>query len=338
MSYLEKKRNLYYAILKIPSDLREHFGKTKFSKSTGQADPRKARSIALGFVSEWQKQIQAARKLALDADLQMALEMRRDIEAAIESGEDDPGVAYGISDFIDKLRETGQKERAEKFACVVFGKEVVLAEYYEAWVVSIKTTSQRTRIEYSNIGREVLKMFPTVSAITPKAVRAWARMMLDGNGNYDAPLSKSSIEKRFKVARNLWQYLEYHELVDQEANPFRLPRFVSEADKKLRAERLKTKGRAEERLPFEPYELVEIWRNASQSDPQLADLIFLAMYTGCRIEELCRLKVRECTNSLLKVTSSKTKAGYRDIPVHPKLKPLVQRLLRIPVKLNGHSD
>ncbi|WP_063331738.1 tyrosine-type recombinase/integrase [Marinomonas sp. TW1] len=326
MSYLEKKRNLYYAVLKIPKELHEHFGKTKFSKSTGEADKRKASHIAMGFVSEWKRQIDMARKRALDYDTQFALSLRKELENACKYN-DDPYVLHEVvGDLVDTLRIQGDSIKAEKIASIAFGNDVILGEHYDAWVASIKSPNVKTRSSYASVGREVMKYFPTVKSINPKSVREWARMMVEGKGMYSEELSKSSIERRFRVARSFWLHLEYKDLVPLDSCPFKIPRFVSEADKKKRALLLKTKGRAEERQPFEPEELVSVWKEASKKDQQLADLIYLGMYTGCRIEELCQLRVESCSESLIKVTSSKTKAGYRDIPVHPELKPLVKKL------------
>lgn len=327
MSYLEKKRNLYYAVLKIPKELHEHFGKTKFSKSTGEADKRKATHIAMGFVSEWKRQIDMARKLTLDPDTSFAISLRKELENASKSNADPFVIKEVVIDLIDRLRSQGDSGKADKIATITFGSDVILAEHYDAWVASIKSTNVKTRSSYASVGREVMQYFPTVKSIDPKSVREWARLMVEGKGMYSEALSKASIERRFRVAKSFWTHLEYKDLVPLDSCPFKLPRFVSEADKKKRAQLLKTKGRAEERQPFEPQELVSIWREAAKSDQQLADLVFLGMYTGCRIEELCQLKVESCSESLIKVTSSKTKAGYRDIPVHPELRTLVKRLL-----------
>ncbi|QUX93306.1 hypothetical protein CYL31_18705 [Marinomonas sp. A3A] len=327
MGYLEKKRNLYYAVLKIPKELHEHFGKTKFSKSTGEADKRKATNIAMGYVSDWKRQIETARRISFDQDTMFALSLRKELENPTKHNDDPLVIHEVVFDIVDKLRMQGKEAKAEKIAGIAFGKDIILSEHYHDWVASIKTTKVKTRSSYASVGREVMHFFPTVGSITAKGVRNWARLMVEGREYYPEPLSKSSIDRRFKAARNFWNYLEYRDLVPLDSCPFKMPRFVAEEEKKKRAMLLKNKGRTEERLPFESHELVSIWKEASKKDQQLADLIFLGMFTGCRIEELCQLKVDSCSEKLLKVTSSKTKAGYRDIPVHPKLSPLIKRLL-----------
>ena len=69
---------------------------------------------------------------------------------------------------------------------------------------------------------------------------------------------------------------------------------------------------------------------ASSKDTVLADLITLGLYTGARIEELCRLKVddiiTEDNHRALRIAKSKTQAGTRTVPLHPAITVLVDRL------------
>ncbi|MBH3346983.1 tyrosine-type recombinase/integrase [Pseudomonas putida] len=87
-----------------------------------------------------------------------------------------------------------------------------------------------------------------------------------------------------------------------------------------------------ERKDFTPEQLVHLHSVAkSQGQDTLSDVIMLAAYTGCRIEEIGQLR----TENILKVEGvlsfdiedSKTKAGIRQIPVHPAIQTTVQRLI-----------
>lgn len=64
----------------------------------------------------------------------------------------------------------------------------------------------------------------------------------------------------------------------------------------------------------------------------LSDLILLAAYTGARIEELCQLKVEHIIKPdgipSIDIVDSKTAAGIRQVPVHPALLPIVDRLVK----------
>lgn len=64
----------------------------------------------------------------------------------------------------------------------------------------------------------------------------------------------------------------------------------------------------------------------------LADLILLGGYTGARIEELCQLRKEHLITvdgvRMFDIVDSKTVAGIRSVPVHPKLTALVDRLAK----------
>ncbi len=68
--------------------------------------------------------------------------------------------------------------------------------------------------------------------------------------------------------------------------------------------------------------------DAAIGDERLVDLICLGMWTGCRIEELCALKVENVKDDYFAVTDAKTEAGWRDVPIHKKLSQTIARLLQ----------
>lgn len=86
------------------------------------------------------------------------------------------------------------------------------------------------------------------------------------------------------------------------------------------------------RKAFTPDELESVFaaaKNTSQS--KLCDLIMLGTYTGMRIEEIAQLTtasvvIIEGVRSF-KLDDAKTLAGVREVPVHPTLSPLVDRLI-----------
>lgn len=83
----------------------------------------------------------------------------------------------------------------------------------------------------------------------------------------------------------------------------------------------------DEREPFTPEEVGKLLLAAeAKGDHDMAALIWIAMWTGCRIEELCSLKVDEVGTDRIRVREAKTKAGNRVVPLHPRAKPMVAKL------------
>jgi integrase len=53
----------------------------------------------------------------------------------------------------------------------------------------------------------------------------------------------------------------------------------------------------------------------------------VALYSGMRLDEICNIQKTVINDNCFKVLEGKTKASRRKIPIHPVLKPLVERLL-----------
>ncbi len=122
------------------------------------------------------------------------------------------------------------------------------------------------------------------------------RSLLDNKG-----LSLATVSKDVSQVRGYWYFLVDKELVAGEEDPFRdvLARTKKQA-----------RGDSEEvRQPFTDEQLVRLLTGAAdRGDSQLVHLIRLAMWTGCRIEELCALKLTEVSADRIKVIDAKTKA------------------------------
>jgi len=67
----------------------------------------------------------------------------------------------------------------------------------------------------------------------------------------------------------------------------------------------------------------------STTNQELKDIILIAAYTGCRIEEIIQLEthnILKIDNRLvLEITDAKSKAGNRQIPVHGKIESIVEK-------------
>ena len=60
----------------------------------------------------------------------------------------------------------------------------------------------------------------------------------------------------------------------------------------------------------------------------LQELILLGMYTGCRIEELCALKLTDVGADYFQIQVGKTEASTRRIPFHSEIKQMAERLVQ----------
>lgn len=94
------------------------------------------------------------------------------------------------------------------------------------------------------------------------------------------------------------------------------------------------RGRAKvesKRLPFSKQDVERVYAQArSEGLDVLADLIQIAARTGLRIEEACQLRTESVITvegiPCFDIADSKTAAGIRQVPIHPNLLPVIERL------------
>lgn len=95
---------------------------------------------------------------------------------------------------------------------------------------------------------------------------------------------------------------------------------------------LRGKAKVEaKRQPFSTEDVERVYAQArSEGLDVLADLIQIAARTGLRIEEACQLRKESVITvegiPSLDIEDSKTAAGIRQVPVHPDLLPVIERL------------
>lgn len=126
-----------------------------------------------------------------------------------------------------------------------------------------------------------------------------------------------------KGIRNFWNYLADREIIEQDRRKDLL-------DVVPRERKTKKAMLAKGREPFTQEELAQIYRALPKEDIQLNAVTIIAMYTGCRIEEICQLKVEGVKTiggvKCLTISDSKTAAGYRTTPIHSKISNLITQL------------
>lgn len=85
------------------------------------------------------------------------------------------------------------------------------------------------------------------------------------------------------------------------------------------------KEKAKERIPFTKEEIEKLWKylNTQRYD----DIPIMLLYSGLRISELLELKCEniDLDNNTMSITKSKTAAGIRVVPIHPQIKPLIEK-------------
>ncbi|MBS0176009.1 MAG: tyrosine-type recombinase/integrase [Nitrospira sp.] len=310
---IEQRGNTWYATLHVPEDVRHKIGKAKLFQSLKTTDKREAEKRRDAIIAQWKARIAAARGQS-DPFLEAALMWRKE-----HSENEHPDV---IRDFIEeeaqKVAERQGPEAGKTFYALATGIQTPMETFFTEWATHL-TQAPKTIDQMKKDVRRMIDKFVSVEAVTKPAVMEWVKELMK-----DTPTrqrySYSSLDRMFKFCRNFWRYLQEIEKADPEKQPFVLPSFAKKTNGS------KTKG-TDGWEPFEPSEVVTLLDAATEKeDHELADLIRLGMYSGARIEELCALKVTDCTDEVLKITDSKTDAGIRRVPLHSELVEVVKRL------------
>ena len=85
---------------------------------------------------------------------------------------------------------------------------------------------------------------------------------------------------------------------------------------------------------YQLYTIEEFWKlikgvdqvNKGRGDPVLKELLIFAVHTGCRLSELCDLRLDCVGLDRLEIAKSKTDAGICEIPIHKDIQHIIERL------------
>jgi len=308
MSYIEKRRNLWYAKLTIPLRVRDKLGKLRFFKSLGTPDKREAERLSAPLIAKWKAQIRQAE----GAPNAVADEAQRWRDALSQvTGLERETLEHVLLDDVGAREAKEGYEPAKAFYDIAAGVTTLSASHFEDWKAQL-TLAPKTIDQMVKDVRTLLEHFRTLEAITKKNVKSWLDE-LSSKG-----LTQSSLKRIITNSRNYWGYLQTSEAVAPENDPFFKVLTITKA--------VKNNGGGSW-LPFEAHEVVALWTEAQKKDDQqLADLITLGAYTGARIEELCSLSLKDVKEHSFKIIDSKTNAGIREVPIHSAIKPLMDRL------------
>lgn len=327
--YLEKRRRVWYALQQVPADVRDKIGTRRLCVSLKTTDKKVAERRAAWHEQQWLHQIEIARegtRGSLEAD---ALYWRSQLERA--SPEEREMLEWHVSELADEymlgapIKDPLHPEfdtqpqiiEKQRFYGIATGQLVRTDERIEEWLTTKPTLVEKTRNMYRATLKDFSERFVHVDEINRKAVREWVNDLQLREG-----LAPKTIQRILSTCRGYWKYLGSLEVVPEDLDPF-----ASAVDHRRNAS-----GASSKRSGWLPFESSDVTRLLSaaldKGDTDLANLIQLGMWTGCRIEELCSLSVAKTTSDYIEIEDAKTDAGWRRVPVHSKLSPLLARLAR----------
>ncbi|MDC0136477.1 tyrosine-type recombinase/integrase [Sulfitobacter sp.] len=318
--YLQKRRRQWYAILEIPKTLRQQFGRPRFVQSLETESLSVAEKKVLPVIVGWRRQIDIAKGVDVGTDdelLAAVMRVRRDTQRAKVDGRELVELQMAqeevaIMEALGPNNDYSGDDALFNAVNIAHGKTHLLREHIEEFLASRDVAPKTTDMQRRDLGLFANK-FQYAHDATRLKVIDWVNVTLGAEQN----LSLGTRSRMISAARMYWDYLEKNKGL---TIPSPLHKVLPPKPKK------KTKAMIEaQRKAFRVADYHKLLEGCV--DDTLKDLITLAAYTGCRIEELCILKLENVSDDKVEIVDAKSEAGWRTIPIHHHIAQTVARLV-----------
>ena len=321
--HLWKRSNVYWVRVRVPDSVRDTVGKSQLSKNLYTKDlvvaNRIKHKVVIGMMEtiEHAKRINDSTLLTKEERIkQKALLIRNNPHSVLSHSERiemEVEGEYGFKtsmafshedDFEKKHPETHKTIKSaikianpEKFPLSLLAKEFLALDKMKLKPATCRRKEKHLQdfIDYFND--------PEIKEITKRKCSDYAHSILKNKDPANETLRNNilDISTLFSWAENRG-YTEY--------NPFyRLKLPVG-------------RKRVQERIPWSDEDIIRfLTSDFINKNEFIATAI--SLYTGMRLDEICRLKHKDIFDDLFHIYEGKTKAARRVVPVHPVLKKII---------------
>ncbi|WPO30861.1 tyrosine-type recombinase/integrase [Pseudomonas sp. BO3-4] len=341
--FLVLKGGTYHVRLDIPADAREAFGDRRvLTKSLKTGNRSEAHVLKLRWLQQWKIEIEKARKHEIPdfrEEVALIVEKYRD---KIEAEKRNPlpwpiGQQVASSATTDRTTEISQVIKAHKLRPKQVGEAIDIIMGISDY--SPKTPFFKSRLDaFHSYEKEVRKVELSTVDRHVKRLKVLDAFLKES----DLPLNHDTIstflaslkieaktKKQYLFSFNaFWNFAikkdaAFKSVYASTPNPFK--------EHELNQEKRGIYKEASRRA-FTTGEIELLYESAlAESNQKLADLIEIGAYTGARIEEICQLRtdsiVIEDDIECFHIREGKTDGAVRHVPIHPKLKNTIKRLV-----------
>ncbi len=329
-TYLEKHGKQWRVQVRVPPSLQVAMGKKKLVVPLHTASLAEADRIKWDVVARLKAEIAlAAKGVAVDPDTltKEALRWREAIhadEGHVRSFTDErtgevveyhEAIAADLAiDRAMELEDEHGREAATTFYKVATGQATPITSLLDPWMAERRDMKPRQHRDYRRAVEKfhAWKQTP-IEGVTKKVAGGYVAEAYVAKGTHPKTANKD-----ISCLSSFWTWLVKRG--HAEVNPWE----GQSLSKKLIPKSPKR--------PYTDDEMVKLLTSThseartSPNDTLLLDLIKVAALSGMRREEIIVLRVKDCRDGLFTVNKSKTEAGIRQVPVHPKLVEVVARL------------
>ena len=310
--------NVYQARLTIPKDIKDSLGLVEFTQSLETSDLKIAKNRGEACIRDWKRQIATAR--GKTSSVSEALLWKKELNKVkdykpLYEGDYSPITdVYGC--HMDNMADAKSNKTAEAFNDIVKGITLPSNSFVDTYMTTRTVNSRSAQQEKTRIGYGT-KKFP-VFPINKQQANQWAALLLQ---EYRHGTAKSIINNNAQY----YQYLlDMGHLDPDLTNPFKDVRLSNGGGRKTDSDN--------KRIYWTANQVTHLIEACTEKgDADLLNITLLAAHTGARVEELATILVSSihlnATIPYFGITKSKTKAGLRDVPIHPYIQPLLKEMI-----------
>jgi integrase len=336
--FYEKRRQKYYAVLDVPKALREQLGVSRrFVKSLQTDSESIARIRVLPVIAKWKQEIVLAKASGNSGNqlLDSVVRVRQESQKLKGEGFDEHDIQWIHEDVA--YSRSWDNERGEfvtddiplaDAVSVVHGSSLLLAEHIEEHLDGKDCTAKSKDMAKTTL-LAFCKEFLHAEDVNERRVRDWIIRTME----QERKLSYNTIKRDMSSIKVYWRWLKRYKSLDT-AYPFEdiLPPVPNKNSKSKSSIDI---------IGFSITDYHKILGAVPDKDRNLRNLIILGAHTGCRLDELCALKLEDVSFDRFQIVDAKTNAGLRTVPIHAAITQLVAELVDTSADgylIDGESD
>ncbi|CDN56513.1 Phage integrase [Neorhizobium galegae bv. officinalis bv. officinalis str. HAMBI 1141] len=333
--YLEQHRGKWRVSVAVPRALQARLGASRLKHPLNTDSLTIANQLKWPIVNEMRARIAEAAAAEGIGDLRsIAVEFHRQRQRAVTDREldaIDAGIGVTIDAVLGKpigidvdpitgeeepLFEPGKVKQAQRFAKMVAGKATPFDELHGQYMAQLQV-KPRTKADDER-AIKLLKRWCDEKDVEPflqsfPSKKAAVRFVDDLQG-MEPKLSPVTLNKYINRLSRFWQWLEKREEV-----PMDVWRGLSLAPPPV--------AHDEKERPFTDEEMVKLLDG--DTTQAMHDLMRIAALTGCRLDPIVCLRVKDCLKEGVFVFKpQKKEKAERLCPIHPDLHEIVERRVR----------
>lgn len=342
--YLEKHGNQWRVVVKVSSNARATLGKAHLREPLHTDSLPRAEALKWPIVAKLKAEIaEAERRTEMVANGGIDAVTAEALAWRTEAAQAEPIAfqsARGDEEFVENPVLEALPDRAEEiekehgfpaaitFAQIARGEATPLQSLLPAYFAE-STLKPRTKIDYER----AVERFATWTADKglPGTIEAVSRRVAGrfiSEGLIAKGVHAKTINKTVSALSAYWRWLLKRGHVEA-ANPWREQALPKRKSLTVDGERYKRPFTDEEikaLLTGDPKSGLKGQRRTSPAWNHLSDVMLIAALSGMRVEEIARLKVKDCQGDAFDIREAKTGAGVRRVPIHPDILPIITKL------------